>query len=141
MSQYALLSSDKTTVLNIAEIDPTVYATWVSNSNPKASSYLPVNMIAKPSFDAATQFVTQTGWTITGVDVQPIWSVQTLNAAGQFSVAATTEWNNLLAGNVVGACNTFLAIPTPSAAQNAQAIQLLVKFVRAYAKSQIGISN
>ena len=141
MAQYAQLNESRTSVIKIADIDPAMVATWTSQGNPKLSSYRPVNMIAQPAFNAATQSVIQNGWTISADDVQPIWLIQTLSSDEQAAVSNQTQWHTLLAGNVISQCDTFLAIPTPNAAQNAAAIQLIVKFIRAFAKSQLGINN
>ena len=141
MAQYAQLNEAHTAVIKITDIDPSVVTQWISSSNPKLASYRPVNMISQPGFDPATQSVTQNGWTITANDVQPIWVINTLDAATQSSIAAQAAWNTLLSTNVISQCDNFLAIGTPTNAQNAAAIQLIVKFIRAFAKSQLGITN
>lgn len=80
MSLYALLSSDQTQVMGTNDIDPSLYSSWVSGGNPKADRYRVVNMIAQPTFDSATQYVQQNGWTIFSDRVEPAWQVLSLDA-------------------------------------------------------------
>lgn len=141
MAQYAYLNADHTVVQSLTEIDPAVYQTWINNSNPKALFYLPINMIAQPSFNAATQRVVQNGWTIGTSDVQPIWVVESLPTAQQNAIAAQTELNAVLAGNIVTACNNYLAIQTPTQAQKDAALRQLVQFVKAFVKRTYGVTS
>lgn len=80
MSLYALLSADQSQVVGTNDIDPVLYSSWVSQGNPKAARYRVVNMTAQPTFDSATQYVQQNGWTIFSDRVEPAWQVLSLDA-------------------------------------------------------------
>lgn len=141
MAQYAYLNADHTDVQQLADIDPAVYQTWVNNSNPKALAYLPVTMTAHPAFDPATQQVSQSGWTIGASDVRPIWAIQTLPSDQQNAIAAQTELNAVIAGNIVTACDTYLNIANPTLAQSQAAVRKLVQFVKAFVKRTYGVTS
>ena len=78
-TDFAIVSKDE----NGNPIVQTVYAmdgnfiAMLQKANPDIT-VLPVNYIPKPDFDADTQEAVRTAWTVTDVDVQPIWSIQPL---------------------------------------------------------------
>jgi hypothetical protein len=143
MAQYAQLDDGHTVVVKAPiEIDPAIYSVWVANGNPKASAYLPITDVAKPSFNAATQQVVQNGWTISPTDVQASWSVQALDAATQASIAGQTDFQTVLAGNVVTALtaadNNWATL---TALQKDNVAHLLVKVIKALLRSKFGVNT
>lgn len=127
MASYARLSPDQTQVVGFADIDPAQYAAWVANGNPKASSYRVVNLTAQPSFDPATQSVTQNGWTITANDVQPNWQVVTLSTADQTTYQNTQNRLSLINTASNNLQNADANWATLTAAQKDQVLRYLVK--------------
>jgi hypothetical protein len=143
IQQYALLDPSLTTVLQApVTIESTVYAAWVSSGNPKGTQYRIINMIAQPTFDPTTQQVVQNGWTITAIDVQPVWVVATLPAAAQQAIAATNIWNQTLTLNIVtAATNAINNWGNLTAAQKDTVLLAVVKVIRALLMHQYGDTN
>jgi hypothetical protein len=138
LALYAILDPTKTVIVAFETIDSAAFAAFPVI---KSQYYRITNMIAQPVFNPATQYVSQIGWTITGVDVQPIWQINALSAADQTSYTANQLWQTTLATNLVTAFNAYAAVAVPSQAQTTAVVLQLVKCVRALLQSQYGISN
>ena len=142
IQQYALLDPTLSTVVQApVSIDSSTVVTWVSQGNPKGTLYRIVNMIAQPAFDPATQQVVQNGWTITATDVEPVWQVGQLSSDQVTSIANSTNWNNVLAQNIIAACDTYIAIPSPTAAQTQAAVLKIVKVIKALLQHVYNVNN
>lgn len=78
-------------VTSIQMLDYTFVQQIIKN-NPEITVF-PVNMIDQPSFDPTTQMVTQDGWIIGEVDVQPVWDITELDVdqALNFATLDTTD--------------------------------------------------
>ncbi len=142
LQQYALLDQTKTFVVEIETIDSVVFA---SLAPAKTAFYLPVSMTAQPSITPATQFVVQNGWTVnSGVNVTPVWVIQTLSASDQKVVANQTQWTNALALNIVtagnNAINNWVPGGTYSAAKDTVLLDVL-KVVVAMLEAQYGVNT
>jgi hypothetical protein len=100
LQQYATLTPDLSSVQSIDTWNTTTVSALQAAGNPKFTFLRVVNITAQPAFDPTTQSVIQNGWTITAVDVQPVWVVQTLSPATQQALAAqtfgTTRWLAIL---------------------------------------------
>lgn len=95
---YAIISSDRSSVLTVMEMDSALKNNMMENRPDLI--LLPVNMIAKPSFVLATQVVVQSGWTIGPVDVQPVWLVISQTPDQMVVSAAQLYYNTVTPGIV-----------------------------------------
>jgi hypothetical protein len=144
IQNYALLSGDLSTVIDPGPIaiDSTIVAAWVAAGNPKGARFRLINMIAQPAFDATTQVCTQNGWTITTVDVQPVWQVVALSTTDQNAIAGQTEFQNLVAGNLVAYLhNSINNWATLTAAQKDTLLLRLTRAMVAIVRAQFGVQN
>jgi hypothetical protein len=140
--QYALLDPTLQNVVEIDTIDTAIYAAWQAAANPKATQFLPVNMIAQPGFNPATQQVIQNGWTITAVDVQPVWVVQALTTAQLTANTAQANWQAAVALNLVTGITTALNNwGTLTPAQKDVLLQDVLKVLRGMLQITYGINN
>jgi hypothetical protein len=94
-TDFAIVTKDENGNL----IVQTVYAMdgnfigMLQKANPDIT-VLPVNYIEKPVCDPETKEVIRAGWTITDVDVQPIWLIQPLT--GDQVTLRTSDLDNFL---------------------------------------------
>lgn len=142
LQNYASVDENNQNVLEYpVVIESSIVSAWGQSNNPKAKRYLPYIDLGKPSFDPATQEVIQNGWTINpGVSVNPVWQVVPLTTPQLNSISAQNDFTALQTSNFISACNSYIALPSPTNAQTQQAVLVLVKFAKAIAK-QNGIFN
>jgi hypothetical protein len=133
LQNYAILDPTKTIIVDFEMIDTVNFAAFPVS---KSQFYRIVNMIAQPGFNPLTQQVVQTGWTITGVDVQPVWLVQGLTTAQQTYIASQNAWTSQLSAGLGAAFNTYIATAVPSQAQTNAVVLQLVKCVKALLAAQ-----
>jgi hypothetical protein len=133
LQNYAILDPAKTIIVDFEMMDTVSFAAFPAS---KSQFYRIVNMIAQPGFNPLTQQVVQTGWTITGTDVQPVWLVQGLTAAQQTAIASQNTWTTQLSSGLGAAFNTYIATAVPTQAQTNAVVLQLVKCVKALLAAQ-----
>jgi hypothetical protein len=139
LANYAILDPTQTQIVAFETMDTASFAAFPA---VKAQFYRIVNMTVQPTFDPNTQAVIQNGWTITPVDVEPVWQIVALTAAQQQAVANQTDWNNTIALNLVAACtNAINNWATLTATQKDTILLDLVKLSRAELRFQFGVNN
>jgi hypothetical protein len=139
IQQYALLDIAKTSVIGFNQIDSTVFPTMAA---AKTQYYRLVNMITQPVINPLTQKVIQNGWTISGVDVQPVWQTVALAQSEIDSATAQTNYTNTMALNIVAAAtNAINNWGTLTPTQKDTVLLDVVKVVKALLQVQFGINN
>jgi hypothetical protein len=139
LSLYALLDSTQTSVIGFNNIDPTVFSKLAT---VKSQFYRLVNITAQPVINPLTQGVSQNGWTVSSVDVQPVWVTSALSQSQIDAATAQTNYNTVMALNIVAQCTNAIAnwaLFTP--AQKDTVLLRLVQVIKALLQIQFGINN
>ncbi len=141
ISLYALLSSDKSSVIGFNLIDTNLFP---SMAVAKTQYYRIVNLStpAQPSFNSLTQSVVQNGWTISSVDVKPVWLIVALTSDQITAATALTNYQATLALNIVAAATSAITnwASLTSAQKDAVALDV-VKVIRGILQVQFGVNN
>lgn len=99
MNLYAIISDDGTQVESVQPMD----TDFINNLTDNAPNIkiLPVNMIDQPPYTMTTETVTQDGWTITDVDVQPVWVISAITSPDLVIVSAQMNYDSVISENLV----------------------------------------